>query len=314
MYTHGALKDLKLKGFPDQAVLTVTNDHRLLGTAQSKTKPIRVFYLDAQQRIHWRSAPGSCTQPRMNGKGEMIARMRPTDQEGYSVAYWNAAGAFREIPLPYERVDVVGWINDSEFLVMGNMEPDRSYSVIVNAKTGKTRRKITHAGRWSLRVKAVRADGAFAGSISSKNEEGAPFKFVHGRVVKLPYGGFTNAEAMAMDGGENVVGTTYDLHEDHTPPDAHTLSKLLAPQDKELSAKDKSSQVVEWQSALISRQTATLWVGKQRYDLNRLCKNANGWKLQSATVINARGVILCNGMHNRHRMACLLIPETKGTR
>ena len=77
--------------------------------------------------------------------------------------------------------------------------------------------------------------------------------------------------------------------------------------DSKASALNDKGQVVG-NAYYRTDEAALLWQNGKVYELNTLVPPRSGWKLQNALVINNRGWIIGNGIHNGIRRGFLLTP------
>ena len=78
--------------------------------------------------------------------------------------------------------------------------------------------------------------------------------------------------------------------------------------DSKASALNDNGQVVG-NAYHQTDEAALLWQNGKVYELNKLVPAHSGWKLQNALVINNRGWIIGNGIHNGIRRGFLLTPQ-----
>ncbi|BDI32608.1 hypothetical protein CCAX7_46590 [Capsulimonas corticalis] len=270
LFKKNILNNLNIEGYPKNIFVKINNNECLLGFEQVQTSPnLRVFYLDKNFKIHRRQAYGECQPSDMNANNEIIGLYRQRDKPLYSVAFWNAAGSFKEIHLPYNDLHVLGWITNSDFLVNGvSHTSPKFHTLIVNSKSGNIQHDIRHDSEWV--VSNVRSDGAFVGYREDASGKRRPFIFLKGGLNDLITDIDLEGEAIGINTSREIVGTTYNYQE--------------------------------------ATHTATIWVGNNKYDLNKLCINHSGWTLSEAVAINARGTILCQGKYEGRDSACLLLP------
>ncbi|BDI32607.1 hypothetical protein CCAX7_46580 [Capsulimonas corticalis] len=271
LFSKGVLKDLKLKGYPEQFATKITNYRRVLGVTQTKQTPnIRSFYLDAQMHIHWLLASGDCEPCDLNSRGETVGVYHHGAEIDNSIMIWSSKGSSKEIILPYNDLKVVGWVNNSEVLASGLAHSPSLYrTLFVNTKSGKVKQEIEHEKLWN--INAVLANGNFVGYIQGQLGQRIPFKYLSGKVTELPIEAQSDGNAIGIAYDGKVVGTIYQQ--------------------------------------ATSSDIATLWIGSKSYNLNLLCRNHADWVLQDPVAINTRGTILCQGEYKGRDSACLLIPQ-----
>ena len=236
----------------------------------------------------------------LNGKVTLLGGF-PTLQHGYSLSEAEAVNS---------KGQAVGISNNQAFLW----------------SAGKLKRLAPPPGFTAADAGAVNDEGAAAGKANKiglgKTTTHALLWNAKGQAKDLgALPGYTDSIArginaknqvagwVGLSGGTGVRGLTFH-YQAFLWQNGHMrgLGSIPRLHDSKASALNDKGQVVG-NAYYRTDEAALLWQNGKVYELNTLVPPHSGWKLQNALVINNKGWIIGNGIHNGIRRGFLMTPQ-----